>query len=145
MTLDNLPPELHLMLFPLLDYESLLQLGHTNKYFHSIFRREHIVAALYQAEDEIADPSSIRKERLACFRCYKLRSASFDFDRRGIQPQFTVKGEEAGRRRCLICWMPTFPREEKGSDSNGKSGKRASATAMPMSDPANKHRGFLPG
>jgi F-box domain len=122
----SLPPELYLMLFNLLDYESLLKLGATSKHFRSMIRREHIVAALYRDESTIHNLANIRNERLACFQCYKLRSAFFDFDNRGIHPKFTVTGTEAGRRRCLICLMPNFPTVEKVVETRG--GKCCTAT-----------------
>jgi F-box-like len=120
LSLPNLPPELLLVLFSFLDYGSLLELGATNKHFRSLVRREHIVAALYRNEDVIRDATSLRDEQIACFKCYRLRSAFFDFDKRGIQPKFTAKGEQAGRRRCLICLMPTSPPKEKVVEKDGK-------------------------
>jgi hypothetical protein len=95
------------MLLDCLDYRSLLQLSATSKHFRCLIRREHIVAALYRDEDVIHDFFSIRKERLACFQCYRLRSAFYDFDARAIQPKFLAKGTETGRRLCLICLMPS--------------------------------------
>lgn len=139
LSLHNLPPELHLLLFSFLEYDSLLKLGATNKRFHSIICREHIVAALYRAEDIVRDPSNPRKQRLACFRCYRLRSAFFDFDCRGIQPKFTAQGKEAGRRRCLICLMPSSPQEKAPASS--MSGKRWSGTRKSDDDQSNKHQG----
>ncbi len=126
VSLLNLPTELHLILCDLLDYESLLKLGATSTHFRSMICREHIVAALYKDEDVIRHRSMIRNERLACFKCYRLRSAFFDFDERGIMPKFTVTGGEAGRRRCLICLMPTSPPMEKVVDP--KRSKRCSGT-----------------
>jgi hypothetical protein len=95
------------MLFDCLDYQSLLQLGATSKQFRRLIRREHIVAALYRDEDVVPSFFSIRKERLACFQCYRLRSAYYDFGTRAMQPEYLAKGKEAGRRRCLICLMPS--------------------------------------
>ncbi|KAF7503837.1 hypothetical protein GJ744_003227 [Endocarpon pusillum] len=105
----DIPPELYMMVFDHLDYECLLKLGATSKHFHSIVSREKVVAALYRKEDAIPDPSRIRNEKIACFQCYRLRSAYFDFDERGIQPKYLADGEQAGRRRCLICLMPSSP------------------------------------
>lgn len=124
-SLLNLPPELHLLLFIFLDYESLVKLGASNKHFRSLVRREHVVAALYRDEDIIRDSSTIRNERLACFQCYNLRSAFFDFDKRSVQPKFTVTGAEAGRRRCLLCTMPSYPMEKV---TNPKRGDRTPGT-----------------
>jgi hypothetical protein len=120
LSLPNLPPELLLMLFSFLDYGTLLELGATNKHFRSLVSREHVVAALYRDEDVIRDATSLRDKQIACFKCYRLRSAFFDFDKRGIQPKFTAKGEQAGRRRCLICLMPTSPPMEKAVEKDGK-------------------------
>lgn len=97
------------MLFDHLDYQSLLQLGATSAQFRRLIRREHIVAALYRDEDVVVVDNffSIRKERLACFQCYRLRSAFYDFGTRAIRPEYLSKGKQAGRRRCLICLMPS--------------------------------------
>ena len=122
-SLGSLPLELQLMIFHSLSYESLLRLGATNKHFRSMIRRDHIVAALYRDEDTIRDHCNVRKERLACFQCYRLRSAFFDFDVRGIQPKFTAKGAEAGKRRCLICLMPRTPAEYKSTAGRTARGK----------------------
>ncbi len=128
----DIPPELYLMVFDYLDYECLLKLGATSRHFQSIVSREKVVAALYRKEDTISDPSRIRNEKIACFQCYRLRSAYFDFDERGVQPKYLADGEEAGRRRCLICLMPTSPLvNERGDKRSAETPDRGQSDKQP--------------
>jgi F-box domain len=104
--LPNLPHELLLLLFSHLDNLSLLSLRGTNTYFHSLISREAIISQLYADESPIKAPLNLSlrsKEQLACFQCYKLRSAIYDFDPQELDKKYTVNGSESGKRRCLIC------------------------------------------